>query len=60
LTGAARVGILTYSTKPRGGVVHALSLAEAGADLGRHVDIDQIRLLAMTATETAIRSLNSS
>ncbi len=38
----------------------ALSLAEAGADLGRHVDIDQIRLLAMTATETAIRSLNSS
>ena len=27
-----RVALLTYSTKPRGGVVHTLALAEALAD----------------------------
>ena len=39
MTGAARVGILTYSTKPRGGVVHALSLAEALAEQGVAVHV---------------------
>ncbi|MDE0805802.1 MAG: MSMEG_0565 family glycosyltransferase [Acidimicrobiales bacterium] len=31
-----RVALLTYSTRPRGGVVHTLALAEA---LARHVDV---------------------
>ena len=30
-----RIALLTYSTKPRGGVVHTLALAEALAGLGR-------------------------
>lgn len=34
-----RVALLTYSTKPRGGVVHTLSLAEALADLGVAVTV---------------------
>ncbi len=34
-----RVALLTYSTKPRGGVVHTLNLAEALADLGVHVTV---------------------
>jgi glycosyltransferase-like protein len=34
-----RIALLTYSTRPRGGVVHTLSLAEALADLGHHVDV---------------------
>ena len=34
-----RVRIATYSTKPRGGVVHALSLAEALADRGHDVEL---------------------
>jgi glycosyltransferase-like protein len=34
-----RVGLLTYSTKPRGGVVHTLALAESLADLGVEVDV---------------------
>lgn len=34
-----RVALLTYSTKPRGGVVHTLSLAEALADLGADVTV---------------------
>jgi glycosyltransferase-like protein len=34
-----RVALLTYSTKPRGGVVHTLALAEALADLGAEVDV---------------------
>ena len=29
-----RIAILTHSTNPRGGVVHALALAEALCDLG--------------------------
>lgn len=33
------VGLLTYSTKPRGGVVHTLELAEALADLGVPVQV---------------------
>lgn len=37
-----RVAILTYSTKPRGGVVHALSLAEAL--LARGVDVRLVGL----------------
>ena len=36
---AAAIRILTYSTKPRGGVVHALSLAEALAARGRDVQL---------------------
>lgn len=35
----APIRILTYSTKPRGGVVHALSLAEALADRGHEVEL---------------------
>jgi glycosyltransferase-like protein len=32
-----RIAVFTYSTRPRGGVVHALQLAEALAELGHHV-----------------------
>ena len=34
-----RVALLTYSTKPRGGVVHTLALAEALAELGVEVSV---------------------
>lgn len=34
-----RVALLTYSTKPRGGVVHTLALAEALARLGAQVTV---------------------
>ena len=34
-----RVALLTYSTKPRGGVVHTLALAEALAALGADVSV---------------------
>jgi glycosyltransferase-like protein len=34
-----RIALLTYSTRPRGGVVHTLALAEALADLGVDVDV---------------------
>jgi glycosyltransferase-like protein len=34
-----RIALLTYSTKPRGGVVHTLALAEALAGLGESVDV---------------------
>lgn len=34
-----RIALLTYSTKPRGGVVHTLALAEALADLGEEVEV---------------------
>ncbi|MGV0852622.1 MSMEG_0565 family glycosyltransferase [Mycolicibacterium phlei] len=34
-----RVALITYSTKPRGGVVHTLNLAEALADLGADVTV---------------------
>ncbi|HJZ62269.1 MAG TPA: MSMEG_0565 family glycosyltransferase [Miltoncostaeaceae bacterium] len=34
-----RIRLTTYSTKPRGGVVHALSLAEALADRGHDVEL---------------------
>jgi glycosyltransferase-like protein len=34
-----RVALLTYSTRPRGGVVHTLALAETLADLGVTVDV---------------------
>src|SRR5258708_22258361 len=34
-----RVALLTYSTKPRGGVVHTLALAESLSDLGVEVDV---------------------
>ena len=34
-----RVALLTYSTKPRGGVVHTLNLAEAMARLGADVTV---------------------
>ncbi|KRB73173.1 glycosyl transferase family 1 [Nocardioides sp. Root190] len=34
-----RIALLTYSTKPRGGVVHTLALAEALAALGEQVDV---------------------
>ncbi|NJC86421.1 MSMEG_0565 family glycosyltransferase [Planosporangium mesophilum] len=33
------IALLTYSTKPRGGVVHTLALAEALADLGQRVTV---------------------
>ncbi|MFI6597324.1 MSMEG_0565 family glycosyltransferase [Nonomuraea sp. NPDC050536] len=35
----SRVALLTYSTKPRGGVVHTLALAEALADQGAEVHV---------------------
>ncbi len=38
----ARIGMLTYSTKPRGGVVHALHLAEALSRRG-----EDVRLFAL-------------
>lgn len=34
-----RIALLTYSTRPRGGVVHTLALAEALASLGEQVDV---------------------
>jgi glycosyltransferase-like protein len=34
-----KIALLTYSTKPRGGVVHTLSLAEALASLGQQVTV---------------------
>jgi glycosyltransferase-like protein len=34
-----RIALLTYSTKPRGGVVHTLALAEALARAGQHVTV---------------------
>jgi glycosyltransferase-like protein len=34
-----RIALLTYSTRPRGGVVHTLALAEALADLGHDVTV---------------------
>ena len=38
-TSALRIALFTYSTKPRGGVIHTLSLAEALQALGHHVHI---------------------
>jgi glycosyltransferase-like protein len=37
--GALRIGLLTYSTRPRGGVVHTLALAEALAAAGQDVTV---------------------
>jgi glycosyltransferase-like protein len=34
-----RIALLTYSTRPRGGVVHTLALAEALAAAGEHVTV---------------------
>jgi glycosyltransferase-like protein len=34
-----RVALVTYTTKPRGGVVHTLAVAEALADLGAGVEV---------------------
>ncbi|GAA1615708.1 MSMEG_0565 family glycosyltransferase [Actinoplanes couchii] len=34
-----RIALLTYSTRPRGGVVHTLSLAEALAEIGHDVTV---------------------
>ena len=34
-----RIALLTYSTKPRGGVVHTLALAEAMARAGHDVSV---------------------
>jgi len=34
-----KIALLTYSTKPRGGVVHTLALAEALAELGHIVEV---------------------
>mgnify|MGYP003516170979 CR=1 FL=1 len=34
-----RIRLVTYSTKPRGGVVHALCLAEALTDRGHDVEL---------------------
>ena len=38
-TPSLRIALLTYSTKPRGGVVHTLNLAEAMARLGAEVTV---------------------
>jgi glycosyltransferase-like protein len=37
-----RVGLLTYSTRPRGGVVHTLALAEALTELGHEVTVHAV------------------
>lgn len=37
--GPLRIGLLSYSTKPRGGVVHTLALAEALAAAGQDVTV---------------------
>ncbi len=37
--GQRRVALVTYSTKPRGGVVHTLSLADAMVDQAMDVSI---------------------
>lgn len=37
-----RIGLLTYSTRPRGGVVHTLALAEALSDAGHEVVVHSI------------------
>ncbi len=34
-----RIALLTYSTRPRGGVVHTLALAEALARAGHQVSV---------------------
>jgi glycosyltransferase-like protein len=34
-----RIGMLTYSVRPRGGVVHAIAVAEALADRGHRVEL---------------------
>ena len=39
MTGPLRIALLTYSTRPRGGVVHTLALAEALADAGQDVTV---------------------
>jgi glycosyltransferase-like protein len=39
VTTPLRVALLTYSTRPRGGVVHTLALAEALVALGHRVDV---------------------
>ena len=31
------IALLTYSTKPRGSVIHTLELAQALAELGHHL-----------------------
>ncbi|HTF51697.1 MAG TPA: glycosyltransferase, partial [Pseudonocardia sp.] len=38
-----KISLLTYSTKPRGGVVHTLALAEALAALGQEVEVWSLR-----------------
>ena len=39
-----RIALLTYSTKPRGGVVHTLALAEALVRAGAEVDVWSLAL----------------
>jgi glycosyltransferase-like protein len=39
MPGLLRIALLTYSTKPRGGVVHTLALAEAFARAGQDVTV---------------------
>lgn len=48
-----RIALLTYSTKPRGGVVHTLSLADELASLGHHVYV-----FAISAGESFYRTVN--
>ncbi|UCD92536.1 MAG: MSMEG_0565 family glycosyltransferase [Methanobacteriota archaeon] len=38
-----KIAMLTYSTKPRGGVVHALNLSEALADMGHDVHLFSLK-----------------
>jgi glycosyltransferase involved in cell wall biosynthesis len=54
-----RIRLVTYSTKPRGGVVHALSLAEALGDRGHDVELwalsaDGARFFRDTRVETRL------
>ena len=56
-----RIALLTYSTKPRGSVVHTLALAEALAERGRLVDavqtIEAVSLRGLDGTAIAAYTL---
>lgn len=57
MTNSMRIALLTYSTKPRGGVVHTLNLAEALADQGAEVTVWS---LARGGDEGFFRAVNPS
>ena len=48
-----RIALLTYSTKPRGGVVHTLNLAEALARRGADVTVWSLARACLLYTSDA-------